>query len=229
MKNREKEQKYICIICRKCAWDNLNVRYRLAKQRSLNTIKHQVIARLAKWLNKIVWKCSQNNRGGKIRFHVFRMNFCDRRMFGLCFCIFSTYDLFNIDQTYSSVSLNRHLYSLCDHLVREVNTVNHTDFRASYGMDRILLLLMAPFRLSMDKFHIFFQFPFILYNYIANKIHTSVRAQLQLIAVHKNMFIKSMIRKRMPSVIHNQRSQDGRIPPSSQAGDITANEKIHSI
>lgn len=142
--------------------------------------------------------------------------------------VFSTYDLFNIDQTYSSVSLNRHLYSLCDHLVREVNTVNHTDFRASYGMDRILLLLMAPFRLSMDNFT-YFQFPFILYNYIANKIHTSVRAQLQLIAVHKNMFIKSMIRKRMPSVIHNQRSQDGRIPPSSQAGDITANEKIHSI
>lgn len=56
-------------------------------------------------------------------------------------------------------------------------------------------------------------------------IRTSVRAQLQLIAVHKNMFIKSMIRNKMPNVMHNQSSHDGRIPPSSHAGDITTIKK----
>lgn len=55
--------------------------------------------------------------------------------------------------------------------------------------------------------------------------HTSVRAQLQLIAVHKNMFINSMMRNKIPNVIHSQRSHDGRIPPSSHAADITVDVK----
>lgn len=59
---------------------------------------------------------------------------------------------------------------------------------------------------------------------------TSVRAQLQLIAVHKNMFINSMMRNKIPNVIHSQRSHDGRIPPSSHAGDITVDRKsIHKF
>lgn len=51
-------------------------------------------------------------------------------------------------------------------------------------------------------------------------IRTSVRAQLQLIAVHKKMFISNMIRNRMPRVMHNQSNHDGRIP-SSHTGEIT--------
>lgn len=50
---------------------------------------------------------------------------------------------------------------------------------------------------------------------------TSVRAQLQLIAVHRKMFISNIIKNKMPSVIHNQRSHDGRMPASSQSADIT--------
>lgn len=57
-------------------------------------------------------------------------------------------------------------------------------------------------------------------------IFTSVRAQLQLIAVHKKMFISNMMRNRMPSVMQSQRSHDGRIPPSSHAGEITENDNI---
>lgn len=52
---------------------------------------------------------------------------------------------------------------------------------------------------------------------------TSVRAQLQLIAVHRKMFINNIIKNKMPSVMHSHSSQDGRMPVSSHIGDITVN------
>lgn len=55
---------------------------------------------------------------------------------------------------------------------------------------------------------------------------TSVRAQLQLIAVHRKMFINNIIKNRIPSVMHSHSSQDGRMPVSSQAGDNTADKRM---
>lgn len=54
--------------------------------------------------------------------------------------------------------------------------------------------------------------------------HTSVLAQLQLIAVHKKMFISNIIRNKTPRAIVSHNSQAGLTPPSSQSGEIT--EKI---
>lgn len=45
----------------------------------------------------------------------------------------------------------------------------------------------------------------------------SVLAQAQVIAEHKKMLIISMIRKRIPNAMHNHKSQEGCIEPSSQS------------
>lgn len=52
---------------------------------------------------------------------------------------------------------------------------------------------------------------------------TSVLAQLQLMAVHRKMFISNMIRKRTASAMQTHSNQDGRIPFSSQIAEITGN------
>lgn len=107
-----------------------------------------MIANFDKWLNKKRFWNVLRTKGGKCVSMLFGWA-CDRRMFRV-FCIFVcfTYDLFNIDQTYSNVSLNRHWCNPCDHHVHAMNTVNHIDFRASFDMDRILQLLMALSRWS---------------------------------------------------------------------------------
>lgn len=134
------------------------------------------------------------------------------------FVLFDSY--FNIDQTYSNVSLSHRLCSLCVHHVHEVSISNRIDFRASYDMDHILQLLMALSRLSVTNENEL-QLKFNFFIEVFRWINTSVRAQLQLIAVHKNMFMSNIMRNKMPNVMHNQRSHDGRIPESSQAGEIT--------
>lgn len=56
--------------------------------------------------------------------------------------------------------------------------------------------------------------------------HTSVRAQLQLIAVHRKMFINNIIRNRTPSAIASHNSQDGWTPSISQNDAISATKFI---
>lgn len=51
---------------------------------------------------------------------------------------------------------------------------------------------------------------------------TSVRAQLQLIAVHRKMFINSIIKNSTPNVMHSQSNQAGLKPASSHDDDMTA-------
>lgn len=50
---------------------------------------------------------------------------------------------------------------------------------------------------------------------------TSVRAQLQLMAVQRKMFIRSMMRKSTARAMATHSSHDGRIPFSSQIADTT--------
>lgn len=50
---------------------------------------------------------------------------------------------------------------------------------------------------------------------------TSVRAQLQLIAVHRKIFINNMIKNNMPNVIANHNSHGGRMPLSSQTAETS--------
>lgn len=55
----------------------------------------------------------------------------------------------------------------------------------------------------------------------SNSPLTSVLAQLQLIAVHRKMFISNMIRKSTANAMHTQSNQDGRMPLSSQIAETT--------
>lgn len=64
---------------------------------------------------------------------------------------------------------------------------------------------------------------------LKNKNLTSVLAQLQLIAVHRNIFIRSIIKNRTPKAIVNQSNHDGRTPVSSQTGEITVTNLISII
>lgn len=56
---------------------------------------------------------------------------------------------------------------------------------------------------------------------------TSVLAQLQLIAVHRNIFINNMMRNKIPKVIASQRSQGGRIPSSQYDAISVIGRKSH--
>lgn len=133
---------------------------------------------------------------------------------------------FNTDQTYSNVLLSRRLCNLYDH-VHVMNNAIHIDFHASYDMDHILQWLMAPFRLSAkikNSINRNAQSATSVCGFKKkrNVLITSVRAQLQLIAVHKKIFINNIIKNKMPKVIHNHNSQAGR-KASSHTGETTVN------
>lgn len=56
--------------------------------------------------------------------------------------------------------------------------------------------------------------------FLFKKKYTSVLAQLQLIAVHKKIFINNITKNKTPKAIASHNNQDGRIP-SSHIGEIT--------